>query len=228
MVSTALDYLGLIKLVNYVRSQARKGIHDIHLKINDESVFQDDQYLLPVLEDDALLYSLEDIPESEGPNGQLPSQPISDASTGAKAESRIFELEEQLKELQQQFKNYKETVDKTLENRWDSSGSSDGPSRSRPAGEHHSAPDEDKDYFHSYSYNGEKVPERKLLAPLLICPRDTRDHAKGHRKDRRLQRLHLRKQGPLLRESGLRRRLRDGHLVHVLRTSGRVQGHSCG
>lgn len=159
----ALDYLGLVKLVNYVRSQARTGIWGNHLEINDESVFQDDQYLLPVLEDDALLYSLGDIAESEGPNGRSPGQPISDTSPEVKALPRIVELEEQMKELQQEFKNYKETVDKTLENRWDSSDSSDGLSSSRPAGERPSAPDEDKHYFHSYSCNGEEVPKRKTL-----------------------------------------------------------------
>lgn len=150
-----------MKLVNYVRSQARRGIQGNHLEIDDESIFQDDQYLLPVLEDDALLYSLEDIAESEGPNGRAPGQPMSDASPEVKALSRIVELEEQLGKLQQQFKDYKETVDKTLESRWDSSDTCDGPSRSRPVEERHSAPDEDKDYFHSYSYNGEEVPKRK-------------------------------------------------------------------
>jgi len=224
----ALDYLGLVKLVNYVRSQARRGIQSNHLEIDDESVFQDDQYLLPVLEDDALLYSLEDIAESEDPNGQPPGQPMSDASPEVKAESRIVELEEQLKELQQQFKNYKKTVDKTLQNRWDSSDSSEGPSRLMPVGERHSAPDEDKHYFHSYSYNGEEVPVRRFLALLLTCTRDTRDYAQRHRTDRRLQRLYIRKQEPLLREGGTRRRLWNRHPVHVLRTSGCVQGDSCG
>jgi len=159
----ALDYLGLVKLVNYVRSQARRGIQGNHLEIDDESIFQDDQYLLPVLEDDALLYSLEDIAESEGPIGRSPGQPVSDASPEVKALSRIVELEEQLKELQLEFKNYRETVDQTLEHRWDSSDSSDEPSRSKPVGDRHFAPDEDKDYFRSYSYNGEELPKRKTL-----------------------------------------------------------------
>lgn len=159
VVPVALDYLGLVKLVNYVRSQVRNGVQGNHLEINDESVFKDDQYLLPVLEDDALLYSLEDIAGSEGPGGRSMGQPMSVASQEVKAESRIAELEEQLEELQQQFKNYKETVDKTLETRWDSSDSSDAPSSSRPAGDCRSVPDEDKHYFHSYSYNGEEIPE---------------------------------------------------------------------
>ena len=217
-----------MKLVNYARSQTRKGIQGNHLEINDESIFQDDQYLLPVLEDDALLYSLGDIAESEGPNGQSAGQPMSDASPEVKADARIVELEQQLKELQQKFKKYKETVDKTLQNRWDSSDSSEGPSRLMPVGERHSAPDEDKHYFHSYSYNGEEVPVRRFLALLLTCTRDTRDYAQRHRTDRRLQRLYIRKQEPLLREGGTRRRLWNRHPVHVLRTSGCVQGDSCG
>lgn len=154
LVLAALDYLGLVKLVNYVRSQTRRGIQGNHLEINDESIFQDNQYLLPVLDDDALLYSLEDIVESENPNGRSPGQPTSDASPEAKALSRIVELEEQLRELQRNFKDYKGTVDETLEKRWDSGDSSDEPSNLRPDVKRDSAPDEDKDYFHSYSYNG--------------------------------------------------------------------------
>lgn len=217
-----------MKLVNYVRSQVRNGVQGNHLEINDESLFQDDQYLLPVLEDDALLYSLEDIAGSEGPDGRSLGQPMSDASQEMKAESRIAELEEQLKELQQQFKNYKETVDKTLENRWDSSDTSDRPSSFRPAGDSRSVPDEDKHYFHSYSYNGGEITERRLLSFLLTCTRDTRDHAERYRTDRCLQRLYIRKQGPLLGKSGVRCRLWNRHLVHVLRASGCVQGDSCG
>jgi len=161
LVLAALDYLGLVKLVNYVRSQTRRGIQGNHLEINDESMFQDDQYLLPVLEDDALLYSLGDIDEHEVPNGRSPGQPTSDASPEAKALSRIVELEEQLRELQRNFKDYKETVDETLEKRWDSGDSNDEPLRSRADVKRDSAPDEDQHYFHSYSYNGEDASEQK-------------------------------------------------------------------
>ena len=59
---TRLVELGLmetIKLVNFIRSERRQG--KCSLDISTKSAFQDDHYLQPVIEDDPLLYSLEDI-----------------------------------------------------------------------------------------------------------------------------------------------------------------------
>ena len=56
---TDLDFLDLIKLVNYVRGlrkEERRRIHSLQ-----RCDFEDDKYLQPVLENDAVLYSLEDI-----------------------------------------------------------------------------------------------------------------------------------------------------------------------
>ena len=155
--SEALDYLGLVKLVNYVRSEERKGTQNVRLVIDDDSVFQDDRYLLPVLEDDALLYSLEDILESDSSDRQAVDRPLANGLSEDKTVARVVELEEELRRLQQQFKDYKETVDKTLESRWNSSDSNDGPSRA--AENHNESKHEDTDYFKSYSYNGEEGPK---------------------------------------------------------------------
>ena len=47
-------------MVNYIRQQIKNGLgHALDLKTKE--AFQDDVYLIPFLEDDALLYSLEDV-----------------------------------------------------------------------------------------------------------------------------------------------------------------------
>ncbi|KAL9103856.1 MAG: hypothetical protein Q9163_001134 [Psora crenata] len=63
-----LEYIEMIKLVNYIRSQTLAGMRPPD--ISTKSVFEDDQYLKPVLEDDPLLYSLEDALSSDGFDGQ--------------------------------------------------------------------------------------------------------------------------------------------------------------
>ena len=54
-----LDFMDLVKLVNYVRTKVREG--QGLPKISTRDIFQDDRWLKPVLEDDALLYSLGDL-----------------------------------------------------------------------------------------------------------------------------------------------------------------------
>ena len=151
--SEALDYLGLVKLVNYVRSEVRNGRQVVHLAIDDASIFQDDRYLIPVLEDDALLYSLEDVLSLDKLSGQAPEQLNSNGTTEREAVVRVLELEAQLRQLQQQFEDYRVTVDKALESRWNSNdGSSEETAQLR---KHENAEHEDTGYFQSYSYNGE-------------------------------------------------------------------------
>lgn len=53
-----LDFLDTIKLVNYIRGETKAGIQP--LELSEKTVFEDEKYLQPVLEDDALLYSLHD------------------------------------------------------------------------------------------------------------------------------------------------------------------------
>lgn len=58
-----LDFLDTIKLVNYVRSSVKDG--NTTPDVSSKEKFQDEAYLKPVLEDDALLYSLDDIEDEE-------------------------------------------------------------------------------------------------------------------------------------------------------------------
>ncbi|MCJ1390386.1 hypothetical protein MMC18_003245 [Xylographa bjoerkii] len=54
-----LDFLESIKFVNYIRAEVLRGITT--LEITSKQIFEDNKYLQPVLEDDALLFSLDDL-----------------------------------------------------------------------------------------------------------------------------------------------------------------------
>ncbi|KAL9129321.1 MAG: hypothetical protein Q9217_002192 [Psora testacea] len=58
-----LEFIEMIKLVNYIRSQTQAG--RLSPELSTKAVFKDDRYLYPVLEDDPLLYSLHDVISDE-------------------------------------------------------------------------------------------------------------------------------------------------------------------
>ena len=107
-----LDFLGMIKLINYVRSEtaAGNGLPDPLTR----AIFQDDQYLKPVLEDDALLYNLHDVIGED-----LEDQRVDDAGrVAAKSgeepthcDYRIQELEQKLQRAQQEIETLKKQVE---------------------------------------------------------------------------------------------------------------------
>ncbi|KAL4879697.1 S-adenosyl-L-methionine-dependent methyltransferase [Aspergillus karnatakaensis] len=136
-----LDFLDNIKLVNYVRSQVKEG--NLTPDVSSKDKFQDEVYLKPVLEDDALLYSLDDIEDEE-----------SGEAGGSQAERQVIELQEQLERLQIQFSEYRSAVQKSLEEQLtkedDKLGSS-GQSATRATSK---TEEIDSDYFSSYAYNG--------------------------------------------------------------------------
>lgn len=68
-----LDFYGMIKLVNYIRSSAKAGSETADTSNID--LWKDDKFLQPVLEEDALLFSLDDLVEEAGEgngNGKVP------------------------------------------------------------------------------------------------------------------------------------------------------------
>ncbi|KAK0103554.1 hypothetical protein ONS95_005571 [Cadophora gregata] len=141
-----LDFYGNIRLVNYIRSQVHGG-HKVSQAVS-KAEFEDDKFLKPVLEDDALLFSLDELPEvtedvqsANADNGKAVS-----ADSGPLA-ARVIELEEDLRRMQLQFDNYRSTVSQTLDERWNASGPSNSPE------EKEEKRDDDSHYFSSYSYN---------------------------------------------------------------------------
>lgn len=144
----SLDFYGCIKLVNYVRSEIKSG----RLVSSDilQTDFEIDKYLIPVLQDDALLFNLGDLP------GVISEGKATDVEPGSCHETagllaRVAELEEELQKTQTQFLNYRETVARTLDERWNDGllnrGAPDGAAAEEKR-------DDDSQYFNSYSYNG--------------------------------------------------------------------------
>ncbi|OJK05053.1 hypothetical protein ASPACDRAFT_56454 [Aspergillus aculeatus ATCC 16872] len=138
-----LDFLGTIKLVNYIRSQVKQG--NMSPDVSSKDKFDDELYLMPVLEDDALLYSLDDIDE-EAP----------DAAGETDAERRVIELQEDLERLQTQFSEYRDAVQKSMEEQLSKEDeklkiSPNALTARRTTSKIEEA---DADYFVSYSYNG--------------------------------------------------------------------------
>lgn len=145
-----LDFYGNIRLVNFIRSEFQNG-KELRSDITRE-LFEDDKYLKPILEDDAVLFSLDELPEIPGHvpeprelNGKDPS------SDSGSLVARVAELEEELRRIQVQFDNYRATVSETLDDRWNDKLTT-GPSKSEPEPKEEKR-DDDSHYFTSYSYN---------------------------------------------------------------------------
>ncbi|PSK53410.1 Ribosomal protein arginine N-methyltransferase rmt3 [Elsinoe australis] len=136
-----LDFLEGIKLVNYLRKQAKDGKGPS--EITSKDVFVSDEFLQPTLEDDALLFSLDDVlGAAEATNGES-------ASTDEDAAA----LKQRLQDLEAQFAEYRLEVARTLDQRWNdrndvTAGPSNGKSKDEELDEKY-----DRGYFETYSYN---------------------------------------------------------------------------
>ena len=133
--------------MNYIRSEASRGNHKPDVSSKDK--FNGDEYLKPVLQDDAVLFCLDELVETIQQNS-----PPKDGSTvqermpHADASRRIKELEGELQRLQRQFDDYRTAVGETLEKSWDER------SAAPITGDEKPVRDDDTHYFDSYSYNG--------------------------------------------------------------------------
>ena len=136
--NTGLDFLDTIRLVNYIRSEVKAG--NKTPDVSSKSLFADDVYMKPVLEDDALLYSLDDITD----------EPLSENDGSQQADKRVLELEEELSRLRSQFAEYRIAVQKSMEDQIDKEN--DRPSSTDKTSARHN--EAESDYFTSYSYNG--------------------------------------------------------------------------
>ncbi|KAL9006754.1 MAG: hypothetical protein Q9188_000532 [Gyalolechia gomerana] len=107
-----LDTFGMIKLINYVRGQVNQGLFRPNLL--PKNFLEGDEYLKPVMEDDALLYSIDDIfdyceqQEKSLPNG---------SAEATLSREEVQELLRQNKQLREQAIYYRSALQKTyLEN----------------------------------------------------------------------------------------------------------------
>jgi protein arginine N-methyltransferase 3 len=147
-----LDFYGNIKLVNFIRSQVHSGLTISSAAISKEDI-ADDKFLKPILEDDALLFSLDELPVvqdiAEGVGGGTDTDT---AGGSGRLAARVSELEEELKRIQSQFDSYRVTVKHALDDRWNEKVLGDA---SVPEGAtKEQKRDDDSHYFTSYSYNG--------------------------------------------------------------------------
>ncbi|KAG0267786.1 hypothetical protein DFQ27_008285 [Actinomortierella ambigua] len=135
-----LDFYQSIRLINYLRKQAQENpavekTTSFELKSKDEAFLSEDSYLLPVMEDDALLYAFEDLdivdvgqvplsptltPEAESQRQQLHNStrdivPTTDLEARLlkqlhQLEERLFATEVQLRNAETQFQDYRNMV----------------------------------------------------------------------------------------------------------------------
>lgn len=98
----------------------------------------------PALEDDALLFTIDDVLDTVATGPATAGQDSSD--------SKVTELEEELKRLRLQFTEYRKTVEKTLDDRW-TEGAAESSSATANKGESAFDKQIDEGYFDSYSYN---------------------------------------------------------------------------
>lgn len=116
-VDLALDFYGCIRLVNYIRQKIKNGlspsacIDTIHSK--SSTWINSDLYLKPILEDDALLFSLDDFVENMKSNA-VPSTDANvkdrntclDSMDRQELISKIQILQEDVKDLRCKMKEY--------------------------------------------------------------------------------------------------------------------------
>jgi len=183
-----LDFLQTIKLVNYIRSEVKQG--HCPTTISDGALFDDDEYLKPVLEDDALLYSLDEVSGNDVDDSAGPSLDASNAT------AQVNELREELERLQAQFAEYQLQVqrsfldDESAKLAADQKSAREAP-EAAPVGKKSDEAEDDAGYFSSYSYNSTfSVPWRRLYH-LTLHYSYSRGDAQRHRPDRCISRFYL-------------------------------------
>lgn len=150
-VLTDLDFLDTVKLVNYIRTQVKAG--NMNPAVSSKEAFSDEVYLKPVLEDDALLYSIDELDAEQ--DGSAPDR----GSTAA--EQQVLELQEELERLRNQFSEYRLAVQQSMEEQLSEEDEKLG---SASVTKHSSSKlasrleEMDADYFTSYAYNGRSMP----------------------------------------------------------------------
>lgn len=175
-----VDFYGNIKLVNFIRSQVHSGNPVSSLTISREE-FEDEKFLKPVLEDDALLFNLDELPEVQETTAGTGNGKEAAADSGYLV-ARISELEEELRRIQSQFDDYRITVKQTLDERWNEKSASGLSGSGNVEVEKEEKRDDDSHYFSSYSYNGQ--PQLPVLVFTTNIYRYPRDNVKGHRPNR--------------------------------------------
>lgn len=130
--------------------------------------FDHDQFLKPVLDNDALIFCLDSLPTTSQPGRDTTVQAMSTESdrTGKAGSSESLAtdvqrknevLQSELETLTKQFENYRLAVQKTLDQRW-GTNEPEADAKSPSSKDGAAGPKGSSDYyFESYSYNGAYV-----------------------------------------------------------------------
>ncbi|KAJ4860132.1 ribosomal protein l11 methyltransferase (PrmA) domain-containing protein [Trichoderma breve] len=137
-----LDFHGAVKLVNYIRSRVRDQQPVAkNLTLAD---FEDDGYFKPVLENDALIVSLDEILDSDLVKADTTASQLDSSQGELLAQKQALEAE--LESVRTQFSNYRLAVQETLDRRW-GDDTEQSPAKGAAKG------DRGNYYFESYAYN---------------------------------------------------------------------------
>lgn len=214
--------------------------------------FAGDEFLKPVLDDDALIVSLDSLPETQQQEsgGKAHSSTGADASSADSLEKENQQLRSELESLTRQFENYRLAVSETLDQRWGVDGQlSEASKEATDAKQTPKREGEDQEkasvaggtdyYFESYSHSGTLStlrpksmydPQNMLLTSRLMR-RYPRDDAQGRDTDGCLPRLHLRQQASVRRKDSPRYWLRHGYVTlwlgHVLSSTRTLSNMAC-
>ncbi|KAI0428173.1 S-adenosyl-L-methionine-dependent methyltransferase [Xylaria sp. FL1042] len=160
-----LDFHGCVKLVNFIRQRVHEGLPvSENISLAD---IDDDAYLKPVLDDDAVIIGLFDLPELSAPGTALPAQSGDNAALVNDLLRRNTELQEQLASVMLQHENYRAAVSKTLDARWGEPGADDNAKKADEVGGKGKAEDgagekEDDSKYYWESYAGVDIHETML------------------------------------------------------------------
>ncbi|KAG6044066.1 hypothetical protein E4U17_000692 [Claviceps sp. LM77 group G4] len=148
-----LDFLGAVRLTNFIRTQVRDK-STLPKQISREDI-EDERYLSPVLNNDAVLFSLDEILGVMSQDEETPAN---------KAKAPIDELldrnktlEAELYTIHERFTNYRLAVEQTLDRRWGVDEVLHSPLIPRPK-------EASNSYFESYAANGTEPQNSKTLA----------------------------------------------------------------
>ncbi|KAG6001079.1 hypothetical protein E4U21_004698 [Claviceps maximensis] len=137
-----LDFLGAVRLINFVRIHVRDK-STLPQQISREDI-DDERYLSPVIENDAVIFSLDEVLDSLSEDQDIAADaiqtPIDDLL------SRNKTLESELHSMREKFANYRLAVEQTLDRRWGVDDIPASPLVSRPK-------DASNSYFESYAAN---------------------------------------------------------------------------
>lgn len=109
-----LDFIGTVKLVNFIRHRVQEG-RPLPAEITQGDI-DDDAYLKPVLENDAVIFSLDEVLKFDQLSGGPQAQPSDDQVTILQARNR--ELEAELELVRNSFANYRLAAQQALDRRW--------------------------------------------------------------------------------------------------------------